>query len=158
MSGLTTKSSNAGDIQKRSPAGFVTKVGVAATILLGPLVYAAQREQDPDIAGSQTVAFAVAGLLGTAVAAFLAAWGIRDSRRAGRTSVTLAVATLILLPLAWWSPLPIATGVAANRLGRAANGSADETRPALRVAALGGAVLAALGGTALVMASVVALI
>ncbi|HSH59147.1 MAG TPA: hypothetical protein VK988_05790, partial [Acidimicrobiales bacterium] len=59
---------------------------------------------------------------------------------------------------AWWSPMPIATGVAANRLGRMAERSHDQQRPLVRVAALGGGVLAALGATALVAASLVALI
>lgn len=158
MAQSKTRSSMANDGRERSAAAFVATVGVAATALLSPLVYAAQRQQDPDIAVSQTVSTVVAGLLGAAVATFLAAWGARDDRRAGRTAVTLAAATLVLLPLAWWSPLPIATGAAANRLGRIAERSAGTSGPLVRVAALGGVVLAALGGTALVVASVVALV
>lgn len=145
------------DTEEPSVARIVAKVGMAATVLFSPLVYAAQRQEDPDIAVSQTVSVVVAGLLGTAVAAFLAAWGARESRRAGRTAITLAVATLVLLPLAWWSPLPIATGVAANRLGRISTRPADAPGALIRLAAVGGLVLAALGTTALVTASVIAL-
>lgn len=155
MSEYTTKNSD--HTYGRSAAALVAKVGLVTTLVLAPLVYAAQRRQDPDIAGSQTVSTVVAGLLGTAVAAFLTAWGARDGHRAARTSVTLAVATLVLLPLAWWSPLPIATGTAANRLGRLAQRS-DGSRPLVRIAALGGVILAAIGGTAVVVASLVALI
>lgn len=41
----------------------------------------------------------------------------------------LAAATFVLLPLAWWSPLPIATGAAANRLGRMAERSEETSGP-----------------------------
>lgn len=157
MRGSTT-SNDAEATQKRSATAFVATVGVAATVLVSPLVYAAQRHQDPDIAVSQTVSTVVAGLLGTAVATFLVSWAGRDLRRVARTAVTLAVATLVVLPLAWWSPLPIATGVAANRLGRMAEHSEGTSNSLVRVAALAGVVLAALGATALVVASVVALV
>ncbi len=157
MSEFATSTSSTRDSAWRSVVGTVAKVGLSATVVLTPLIYAAQRQQDPDIAGSQTFSAVVAGVLGTAVTVFLARWGARDARRAGRTAVTLAVATLVLLPLAWWSPLPIATGTGANALGRLAERS-DASRPGVRIAALGGAVLAALGATAVVVASLVALI
>lgn len=137
------------------PAALVAKVGLAATLLLTPLAYIAQRQEDPDIALSQTISTLVAGLIGTAVATFLTAWAGPQPRRAGRTAVTLAVATLVLLPLAWWSPLPIATGTAANRLARHTTSPHSTLH---RLAAVGGIVLAALSATALVAASIVALI
>ena len=137
------------------PAALVVKVGLAATLLLTPLVYIAQRQENPDIALSQTISTLVAGLVGTAVAAFLTAWAARQPRRAGRTAITLAAATLVLLPLAWWSPLPIATGIAANRLARHNTATPSTLH---RLAAVSGIVLAALSATALVVASLIALI
>ena len=134
----------------------VLTAAVISTVVLTPLVYLAQRKELPDEAVAQAISVAVAGVLGGAVGGLLTAWGSRQAERAARTAGGMAVVTLLLLPLAWWSPIPIVLGIASASLAafaidRGAGGTGS------RVARVGGIVLAVIGAAAALGAAVVAL-